>query len=44
MPGQTCGFCTRHDCLKDPSICPAGWTCFDAAAFQPGYSLCVPML
>ncbi|HXU80855.1 MAG TPA: hypothetical protein VN914_05625 [Polyangia bacterium] len=41
MPGQSCGFCTRSNCLPDPSICPTGWSCFDASAFQAGYSLCV---
>jgi hypothetical protein len=41
IPGETCGFCTRSGCMADPSICPAGWKCFDASAFQPGYSLCV---
>lgn len=43
IPGQTCGFCTRSNCMKDPSICPGGWTCYDASSFQPGYSLCVQM-
>jgi hypothetical protein len=41
IPGQTCGFCTRSGCLQDPSICPQGWTCYDASAYQAGYSLCV---
>ena len=41
VPGQTSGFCTRSGCLADPSICPMGWSCYDASAFQPGYSLCV---
>jgi hypothetical protein len=39
--GQACGFCTRRGCLQDPSICPPGWSCFDATAFQAGFSLCV---
>ena len=43
IPGQTCGFCTRSNCMANPSICPAGWTCYDASSFQPGYSLCVKM-
>jgi hypothetical protein len=43
IPGQTCGFCTRSNCMADPSICPTGWTCFDASSFQPGYSLCINM-
>jgi hypothetical protein len=43
IPGETCGFCTVSNCMVNPSVCPAGWTCFDAAAFQPGYSLCVKM-
>jgi hypothetical protein len=43
IPGETCGFCTRSGCLADPSICPGGWMCYDASAFQPGYSLCVKM-
>ena len=43
IPGETCGFCTRSNCMPDPSICPPGWTCYDASAFQPGYSLCVKM-
>jgi hypothetical protein len=43
IPGQTCGFCTRSGCLQNPSICPPGWTCYDASAYQPGYSLCVNM-
>jgi hypothetical protein len=41
VPGQTSGFCTRSGCMKDPTICPTGWSCYDASAFQPGYSLCV---
>jgi hypothetical protein len=41
IPGQSCGFCTRSGCKADPSICPAGWTCYDASAYQAGYSLCV---
>jgi len=43
IPGQTCGFCTRSNCMANPGICPAGWTCYDASGFQPGYSLCVQM-
>jgi hypothetical protein len=43
QPGQACGFCTKRDCLMDKALCPAGWSCFDATAFQPGLSLCVQM-
>lgn len=43
IPGESCGFCTRSACLGNPGICPPGWTCFDASAFQPGYSLCINM-
>jgi hypothetical protein len=43
QPGATCGFCTRSGCLQDPKICPQGWTCFDASAFQAGYSLCIKL-
>jgi hypothetical protein len=41
IPGQTCGFCTLSNCMANPSICPTGWRCFDASAWQAGYSLCV---
>ena len=41
--GASCGFCTRRACLANPSICPASWTCFDASAFQPGFSLCIKL-
>ena len=36
MPGQTTGYCTRKGCIDDPSVCPAGWSCFDLSRFQPG--------
>ncbi len=26
-------YCTRRGCDKDPSICPKGWSCFDATGF-----------
>jgi hypothetical protein len=36
MPGAAMGTCTRTGCDKDPSICPASYTCLDLGAFQPG--------
>lgn len=42
QPGATCGFCTRNNCVGQTGVCPAGWSCFDASAFQPGLSLCIP--
>jgi hypothetical protein len=35
-PGATTGYCTQTGCLADPSICPAGWKCFDVSVFSPG--------
>jgi hypothetical protein len=40
-PGQPTGFCSKRDCLKDPSVCPKGWTCRDFSSFEPGFSMCV---
>jgi hypothetical protein len=41
-PGAVEGFCTRVGCLAEPAMCPEEWTCFDASAFLPDFSLCVP--
>jgi len=30
QPGQQ-PYCSAEDCKLDPSVCPAGWTCFDLA-------------
>jgi len=43
QPGSASGFCSRSDCLKDTSVCPAGWRCTDLSAFQPGFSMCLKM-
>lgn len=34
MPGQSEGYCTARGCKEDPSVCPAGWSCFDLSAFS----------
>jgi len=36
QPGEAEGYCTATDCLQDPSVCPAGWSCFDVSIFAPG--------
>lgn len=36
------GFCSSIGCEKDPSICPAGWSCMDLAALGIPAHLCVP--
>jgi hypothetical protein len=35
-PFDTSGYCTVSGCDKDPSICPAGWSCFNVGTFSPG--------
>jgi hypothetical protein len=35
-PGATTGYCTQRGCKEMPSICPAGWKCFDLSVFQAG--------
>jgi hypothetical protein len=40
LPGAASGYCSRKDCLQDPSICPAGWTCVDLSIYKPGLSVC----
>lgn len=41
MPGQASGTCTATGCAEDPSVCPAGWSCFDISVFAPGQpSIC----
>jgi len=34
-PGQV-GFCTRSGCDRDPSVCPAGYSCMDLSSFGAG--------
>lgn len=42
QPGAATGFCTQIDCVRDPSVCPSGWSCFDLSAIDPSYpSTCV---
>lgn len=41
IPGQSAGFCTRSGCAADATLCPDGWSCFDASAFVPDLSLCI---
>jgi len=33
MPGQAQGTCTVQGCKADPSVCPAGYSCFDLSVF-----------
>lgn len=40
MPGQNAGICTATGCVEDPTLCPAGFRCFDLSfAGQP--SICI---
>jgi hypothetical protein len=42
MPGQSRGYCTATGCKTNPSVCPAGWSCFDLSAFSAGLpALCM---
>ncbi|MDX2023659.1 MAG: hypothetical protein SF187_25700 [Deltaproteobacteria bacterium] len=36
QPGQPTGFCSAVGCDQNPSLCPAGWACFDLSQIQPG--------
>ena len=41
LPGASVGYCTPTGCKADPSVCPAGWGCFDIATIYPGQpSIC----
>lgn len=41
QPGNPTGYCTATGCKEDPSVCPAGWSCLDLAAFDPSLpSIC----
>jgi hypothetical protein len=33
-PSATVGYCTAINCKADPTICPAGWTCFDVSVIN----------
>lgn len=35
-PFDSQGYCSVTGCKEDPSVCPAGWTCFDVSVFAPG--------
>jgi hypothetical protein len=40
--GATEGFCTQIDCVRQPEVCPSGWSCFDLSAIDPSYPpICV---
>lgn len=42
QPGATEGMCTQSGCVEDPSLCPAGWRCFDLSLFMAGLpSICI---
>lgn len=41
QPADRTGFCSKRNCLKDPSVCPPGWSCTDFSAYQPGFSMCL---
>ncbi len=36
QPGQTQGYCTNTGCKEAPTVCAAGWACFDLGVFAPG--------
>jgi hypothetical protein len=43
-PGDSAGFCTRTECLPDPTMCPPEWTCLDVASYGAGFaSLCIDL-
>jgi len=43
QPGDAEGFCTQIGCDKDPTLCPAGFTCFDLSVIDPSYPVaCLP--
>lgn len=42
QPGQSGGFCSEFGCDKDPSICPASWSCMDLTPFGMAAHMCIP--
>jgi hypothetical protein len=42
QPTDATGFCSQVDCGADPSVCPAGWSCFDPSVINPDWpTVCV---
>jgi len=42
QPTDATGFCSQINCSTNPSVCPAGWSCFDPSVINPDWpTVCV---